>query len=145
MLTRYRQKDGGEKRFAVCKSDLKVSPIYLHKDERIEGLLLIHLAALLTYSLLERQARQGGIPMTTRRILTALETLSVVETRCWDGSRLWRLAPLDETQLALVQALQTLLQPFYQLPSALPQPAGNYQPVVWPLRNNGPPALPLQS
>jgi transposase len=145
MLTRYRQKDGGEKRFTVCKSDLKVSPIYLHKDERIEGLLLIHMVALLTYSLLERQARQGGIPMTTRRILTALETLSVVETRCWDGSRLWRLAPMDEAQLALVQALQTLLQPFYQLPMALPQPSSNYEPVVWQLRNNRPPALPLQS
>jgi transposase len=27
----YRQKDGVEKRFTVSKSDLKVSPIYLHK------------------------------------------------------------------------------------------------------------------
>ena len=64
MLARYRQKDGGEKRFSVCKSDLKVSPIYLHKDARIEGMLLIHMLALLTYSLLERQARQGGLQMT---------------------------------------------------------------------------------
>jgi hypothetical protein len=113
MLACYRQKDGGEKRFTVCKSDLKVSPLYLHKDERIEGMLLIHMLALLTYSLLERQARQSGLQMTTRRIIAALETLSVVETRCWDGSRLWRLAPIDEAQVALVQALQALLQPFY--------------------------------
>jgi transposase len=39
----YREKDGVEKRFRVSKSDLKVSPIYLHKDERIEGMLLINM------------------------------------------------------------------------------------------------------
>ena len=34
MFQLYRQKDGGEKRFHVCKSDLKVSPVYLHQDKR---------------------------------------------------------------------------------------------------------------
>lgn len=113
MLGRYRQKDGGEKRFAVCKGDLKVSPIYLHKDERIEGMLLIHMLALLTYSLLERQARQSGLQMTTRRIIETLETLTVVETFCWDGSRLCRLVPMDDEQAALIQALQAILMPLY--------------------------------
>ena len=60
MLALYRQKDGVEKRFQVAKKDLKVSPVYLHKDERIEAMLLINMLALLTYSLLERQVRQGG-------------------------------------------------------------------------------------
>ena len=64
MLALYRQTDGVEKRIHVSKSDLKVSPIYLHKDERIEGMLLINMPALLAYSLLERQARQGGLQMT---------------------------------------------------------------------------------
>jgi hypothetical protein len=113
MLARYRQKDGGEKRFTVCKSDLKVSPVYLHKDERIKGMLLIHMLALLTYSLLERQARQNGLQMTTRRIIETLETLTVVETLCWDGSRLYRLAPMDDQQAALIQTLQTILMPLY--------------------------------
>lgn len=114
MLARYRQKDGGEKRFTVCKSDLKVTPLYLHKDERIEGMLLIHMLALLTYSLLERQARQNGLQLTTRRILTALENLSVIETVCWDGSRLYRYTPLDQAQLTLLQTLQAMLLPLYE-------------------------------
>jgi transposase len=38
MLALYQQKDGVEKRFSVSKSDLKVSPIYLHKDQRIEAM-----------------------------------------------------------------------------------------------------------
>ena len=82
MLTLYRQKDGVEKRFTVSKSDLKVSPIYLHKDERIEAMLLINMLALLAYSLLERQVRQGGLQMATRRIIEKLESLDVIETFC---------------------------------------------------------------
>jgi hypothetical protein len=109
MLTLYRQKDGVEKRFTVSKSDLKVSPIYLHKDERIEAMLLINMLALLAYSLLERQVRQGGLQMTTRRIIEKLESLDVIETFCWDGSRLLRLVPVDEEQAALLQVLAHIL------------------------------------
>jgi transposase len=109
MLARYRQKDGVEKRFTVSKSDLKVSPIYLHKDERIEAMLLINMLALLVYSLLERQVRQGGLQMTTRRIIQKLESLDVIETLCWDGSCLYRLVPVDEEQAALLEALANIL------------------------------------
>lgn len=109
MLALYRQKDGVEKRFAVSKSDLKVSPIYLHKDQRIEAMLLLNMLALLVYSLLERQVRQGGLPMTTRRIIQKLESLDVIETRCWDGSRLHRLVPVDEEQAALLEVLAHVL------------------------------------
>lgn len=109
MLALYRQKDGVEKRFTVSKSDLKVSPVYLHKDERIEAMLLINMLALLAYSLLERQARQNGLQMTTRRIIQKLESLDVIETQCWDGSRLCRLVPVDEEQTALLAALRQIL------------------------------------
>ena len=109
MLALYRQKDGVEKRFTVSKSDLKVSPIYLHKDERIEAMLLINMLALLAYSLLERQARQNGLQMTTRRIIQKLESLDVIETQCWDGSRLCRLVPVDQEQAALLAALRQVL------------------------------------
>ena len=68
MLALYRRKDGLEKRIGVCKQDLKVSPIYLHKDERIQGVLLVHMLALLTYSLLERQAHRYGLAITLRAV-----------------------------------------------------------------------------
>jgi len=109
ILALYRQKDGVEKRFKVSKSDLKVSPIYLHKDERIEAMLLINMLALLAYSLLERQVRQGGLQMTTRRIIQTLESLQVIETHCWDGSCLYRMVPVDQQQTALCQALAQVL------------------------------------
>jgi len=109
MLALYRQKDGVEKRIQVSKNDLKVSPVYFHKDERIEAMLLINMLALLAYSLLERQVRQSGLQMTTRRIIARLQSLDVVETRCCDGSYLLRFVPVDEEQAALLQVLAHVL------------------------------------
>jgi transposase len=120
MLALYRQKDGVEKRIQVSKQDLKVSPVYLHKDERIEAMLLINMLALLAYSLLERQARQHGLQMTTRRIIAKLQNLDVVETFCWDGSRLVRLAPVDEEQAAILQLLAEVLAELQLLRSPHP-------------------------
>jgi transposase len=138
MLTLYRQKDGVEKRIQVSKQDLKVSPVYLHKDKRIEAMLLINMLALLAYSLLERQARQNGLQMTTRRIIAKLQSLDVVETFCWDGSHLIRLGPIDEEQDAILQVLVQVLAelrlprwPHPLLPAgedgllALPPPGGS--------------------
>ena len=140
MFDLYRQKDGVEKRFTVAKSDLKVSPLYLHKDERIEGMLLINMLALLTYSLLERQVRQKGLQLTTRRLIQKLETLDLIETVCWDGSRLQRLAPVDPEQTlileALVQVLTDLRCPRWPHPLL---PAGHHPlmalspPPTWPV------------
>ena len=109
MLALYRQKDVVEKRIQVSKSDLKVSPIYLHKDERIEAMLLLNMLALLVYSLLEHQVHQCGWSMTARHILAKLESLQVIETYCCDGSRLLRLAPVNDEQAALLHILADAL------------------------------------
>jgi hypothetical protein len=102
MFDLYRDKDGVEKRF-------KVSPIYLHKDERIEGMLLINMLALLAYSLVERQVRQNGLQMTTRRVIGKLESLDLIETLCWDGSQLYRVVPVDKEQALLLEILAHVL------------------------------------
>jgi len=135
MLALYHRKDDVEKCARVAKSQLQVSPIYVHKDERIEAMLLINMLALLAYSMLERQARQGGLQMTTRRIIEKLESLDVVETHCVDGSCLLRLVPVDEEQAVLLSVLAKVLSelrlprwphPFLpagqDLPLALPPP-----------------------
>ena len=109
MLTLYRQKDGVEKRIQVSKQDLKVSPVYLHQDTRIEAMLLINMLALLAYSLLERQVRESGLQMTTRRIIAKLQSLDAVETTCWDGSHLIRLVPVNEEQATILRVLAQVL------------------------------------
>lgn len=98
-------------------------------------MLLINMLALLAYNLLERQGRQGGLQVTTRRIIERLDSLDVIETVCWDGSRLYRLVPVHEEQATLLEILARVLAdlqlprwPHLQLPAgdilllALPPP-----------------------
>ena len=115
MLALYRQKDAVEKRFEVCKQDLKVRPLHIHSDERIQAMLLVNLIALLAYSLLERQAEQAGLCLTTRRIIDQLSTLQVQEIEAWDGSRTWSW---HETVPGQVQLLSSLLQAMDEDPHA---------------------------
>jgi hypothetical protein len=109
MLSLYRAKDGVEKRFTICKSDLKISPVYLHQDKRIASMLCLNMVALLAYSLLERQVRQAGLALTTRQIIRRLETLTVVETHCHDGSCLRRLTPIEPEIARLLQLVAEVL------------------------------------
>lgn len=109
MLELYRSKDALEKRFEVAKQDLRIRPLYVHSDDRIRALLLVNMLALLAYSLLERQAQQAGLQITTRRIIAQLEAATVIETHCHDGSILRRLTPLTAEQAALFTILAGLL------------------------------------
>ena len=110
MFALYRQKDGVEKRFHICKSDLKVSPVYLHQDKRIASMLLLNMIALLAYSLLERQVRRHGLQLTTRRLIKRLETLTLIETHCHDGSCLRRLTPVEPEVALILQLVAEALQ-----------------------------------
>jgi transposase len=109
MLALYRKKDAVEKRFQVCKQDLKTRPLYVHSDERIQAMLLINVIALLAYSLLERQAEQYGLCLTARQIIERLSTLQVQLIEAWDGSRAWSwIETTDEQVLLLTAILQVL-------------------------------------
>jgi transposase len=109
MFELYRAKDGVEKCFRISKQVLRVRPLYVHSDERIEAMLLINLLALLAYNLLERELRQHGLPWTTRRLIEQLENLTVVETHCWDGSVVCRLTPVSDEQRQLMDFLSGLV------------------------------------
>lgn len=119
MFQLYRQKDGVEKCFRISKHDLQVSPLFLHKDKRIASMLFINLVALLAYTLLQRQLQQQGLLMTTRQLIQRLERLTLIETRCWDGSRLRRLTPIEPELLVILQHVALLLD---QMMQAVVQP-----------------------
>jgi transposase len=109
MLALYRSKDGVEKRFRVSKSDLQISPLYVHLDSRIEGLLLVNMIALLAYSLLERQMRLSDLNLTTRRLIEKLDNLHLLESHYLDGSCQRRLTPISSEQMMLLETLAHLL------------------------------------
>ena len=115
MFRLYREKDGVEKCFRISKSDLKVSPLFLHKDKRIASMLFINMVALLAYNLFQRQIRQQGLQMTTRRLIQRLDQLTLIETRCHDGSRLYRLTPLEPELVAILQQVAVALDELMQV------------------------------
>jgi transposase len=126
MVSLYRRKDGVEKCFQITKSDFHLSPLYVHRDSRIQGLLLINMIALLAYTLLERQVRQAGWTLTTRRLIERLDNLRLIETTYRDGSCQRRLTPLSAEQAALLTTLAHLLPtlnwPHWFTALGLPQP-----------------------
>jgi hypothetical protein len=122
MFARYREKDGVEKRFTICKSDLKVSPVYLHQDERIASMLLLNMIALLAYSLLERQVRQHGLQLTTRQLIKRLETVTLIETHYRDGSCLRRLTPLTPGVALILQLVGEALEELMTSPAVRSTP-----------------------
>jgi hypothetical protein len=126
MFRLYREKDGGEKRFLICKSDLKVTPIYLHKDRRIAAMLMLNMVALLVYSVLERQIREQGLQLTTRQLIRQLQNLTLIETRFVDGSVMRRLSPVSPECLAILElvaaALETLVEDVSPIPCLTSSP-----------------------
>lgn len=122
MFRLYRQKDGVEKCFRLCKSDLQVSPLYLHQDERISTMLFLNMIALLAYTILQRQMQQRGIQLTTRRLIQRLEPLTIIETTCWDGSSLRRLTPDDPDLLMLLELVAGALDDLVQAVIPAQQP-----------------------
>jgi transposase len=132
MLSLYRNKDTVEKRFEVCKQDLQVRPLFVHSDERLQAMLLLNLIALLVYSLLERQAEQLGLGLTTRQMIAKLATLQVQQIEAWDGSQ---ACAWQETVPGQIQLLFTLLHALDE-GTAIPLPSGpltrNLLPAGWP-------------
>jgi transposase len=122
MFQLYRDKDGVEKRFHICKSDLQVSPVYLHQDQRIASMLMLNMLALLAYSLLERQLRQQGLQLTTRQLIKRLQPLSLIETHCHDGSCLRRLTPVDPATSLILQLVAVALDDLVQATVVSRQP-----------------------
>jgi transposase len=110
----YRAKDGVETCFHICKDDLALSPLYLHQDQRIAAMIFVNMVALLTYNLLQRQLQQQGLQMTTRRLIERLQHLSVIETRCWDGSSLRRLTPVDAELMGILNQVAGALDQLVQ-------------------------------
>lgn len=130
MLALYRDKDQVEKRFEVAKQHLKIRPLFVHSDERIRAMLLVNLLALLTYSLLERQAQQHGLCLTTQAILERLSSLQVHQVEAWDGSQVRTLGDCTPQQAQLLTTLlQAVTQPLKRTP--LPRHPATHPLEVW--------------
>lgn len=87
VLSHYKNRDKVEKRVEVLKGTLKVRPIYLHKDERILGLLFSNMISLLVYGLTEMQARRAGKTITGEQLQKLFADYSASVLVFEDGSQ----------------------------------------------------------
>jgi len=105
MLRHFKAQDTIEKRNRTLKGPLRIRPIFLHKQERIEALIFICMVALLAFSILEMVAKRAHIPKTADHILKQVQTLTAGYTHFRDGSWWKQLVPLTEFQSNFLQAL----------------------------------------
>jgi hypothetical protein len=95
---------------------------------------------LLAYRVLEREARQHGLPLTTQRIIARLQSLDVIVTECWDSSCLYRLTALDAEQQMIMPVLAQVIADML-LPRSLLLPLSVGLTLTHPLTVNTPPPL----
>ena len=105
MIAHYGEKDKAEKAFRTLKSPIRMRPVFLHKDERIEALMFVNMLALLVYSILEMKCRRSGLKVTGEAVLKGFAYLSAIYTIFVDGSVQLRVEELNAFQQNVVTAL----------------------------------------
>lgn len=115
VLRTYKQQWTVERRHRDLKQTLRVRPVFLHNDDRIEALIGVVGLALLVFGLIESELRErlGGEelpgllpegrsgPPTGRNILAAFQGLGLTYTA--DGIALDRLTPTQRRILELLE------------------------------------------
>ena len=104
-LTVFKGQDGIEKRFRTAKGPLRVRPLFVRTDQRIEGLVFITLLALLVRAILERACRQGGLALSTDRLLRGFASLQAIDLAWTDGSQQRHAAEMTAFQAQVLDAL----------------------------------------
>ncbi len=117
-LTAFKAQDAVEKRNATLKGPLQIRPVYLHSDQRIEGIVFITLVALLVRALLELHCRRAGMHLSADRLLHGFANLYAVDQTFIDGSRYVQLGPVTPFQQRVLDQLH------------LPPPTRYLQPVA---------------
>jgi transposase len=113
----YGEKDKVEKANRTLKGPLRLRPVFLHNDARIEALIFVTMLALLTYSILEMKCRRRGLHLTAEAVLKGFAHLAVIYTVCRDSSVVVRLTSLTRFQLQVVATLTEVTWPRGLAPS----------------------------
>jgi len=104
-LRLFKGQDGVEKRFRVVKGPLLVRPLFVHSDQRVEGLVFITLLALLVRAILERACRQQELEVTAQKLFGAFEHLQAVDLVWRDGSSQRRASEMTSFQKQVLETL----------------------------------------
>jgi transposase len=104
-LRLFKGQDGVEKRFRVVKGPLLVRPLFVHSDQRVEGLVFVTLLALLVRAILERACRQQALEVTAQKLFDAFTRLQAVDLVWRDGSTQRRASEMTTFQKEVLETL----------------------------------------
>jgi transposase len=104
-LTWFKAQDSVEKQNRALKGPLQVQPLYLHTDQRIEGLVFITFLALLLRAVLALRCRQANLSSSVDRVLHEFAPLYATDQAFVDGSRLSQLGALSAFQQRVLVGL----------------------------------------
>jgi hypothetical protein len=107
----------------VVKGPLQVRPVFLHTDQRIEGLVFFTLVALLGRAILAARMRRAGLAYSVDQVLFEFAPLSAIVQPFVDGTQLGQLGGLSAVQQEILLALH-LPAPEHYLPAT--------EPTGWP-------------
>jgi hypothetical protein len=82
-----------------------VRPVFLHSDQRIEGLVFISLVALLVRALLRLGCQQAGLKVSADRVLAEFAPWSAVDLTLTDGTHVRQVALPTDFQARVMAAL----------------------------------------
>jgi transposase len=105
ILRIYKGQDKVEKANRTVKGPLRVRPVFLRTDERIEGLVLFTMLALLVRSVLTLQCRRSGSSLTADQVLAEFASLRAIDLGFSDGSCRRVASDLSTTQEQILTAL----------------------------------------
>jgi transposase len=104
-LTIFKAQDDAEKQFRAMKGPMAVRPVFLHTDQRIEGLVFITLVALLVRALLALQCQQVGLNVSADRVLAEFGPWSAIDLTLTDGTHVRQVSTPTDFQARVMEAL----------------------------------------
>ena len=105
VLEAYKRRDVCEQAMRILKTDLKVRPIFLHKDGRIAALAYLTVFALMVFTLLSALAKRLDLGTTARHIFDLFWTVTFVRIRQFDGRWIDTYLNIDTAQVHVLRAL----------------------------------------
>ena len=106
MLQHFKGQEVVERQIRTVKGPIQIRPLFLHKEERIEGLVFVAMLALLVYTILEMLCRRAGEHITARQVLEKFELLGAIYTQFADASWLKLPSALNDTQQHFLDLLR---------------------------------------
>jgi transposase len=106
VISSYKHLWNIERAFRISKTDLRIRPIYLRKQNRIEAHLCIAFAAYAIYKELERILKANNLPISPAKAIELIKAIYQITFKLPQSNEtLSRFSDLTDSQIKILEAL----------------------------------------